>query len=369
MAGHIRSILSASAFGLLAATSATAQSSIPENTLSGITSAQTADFGIRSGSFVAAPIPLSNPTIGSGLVVVAGYLFDSDSESDTSFFGLGGIRTDNGTEGYALAGSFALSDNRWKFGFAAGAVDANYDLFVLGVPIPLNQTGELFQADLAYGISPDLSFGMHLRYIETDIALRTGGALPTDILDDQALGIFTFGATVDYDTRDDTIFATSGSHVALRTSHGFMEGSSREYTKATLLLDHYRPMPLEGDALAVRLAFCGASDSAPFYDSCGLGGVDGFRGYPSTQFIDDALVSAQFEYRGALSERFGYAIFGGVGAVGTTLSAAFNGEARVAGGIGLRGRISKQFPLDFAVDAAWNTEGEASTYVYIGQRF
>ncbi|SLN39779.1 Surface antigen [Pseudoruegeria aquimaris] len=356
--------------GLAAPPAATAQSSLPDGALSGIKDYDEAEYGLRSGSVVVAPIPLSNPTLGSGLVLVTGYLFDADEGSDTSFFGIGGMRTDNGTSGYALAGNFALDDNRWKFGFAAGALDANYDLFVLGAPIPLNQTGNLVQANLAYGVTPDINFGMHMRYLVTDITLRSGGSgLPPDINDDQSLGIFTFGATFDYDTRDDTIFATSGTHLALRTSRGFMTSSSREYNKATLLFDHYRPMPRDGDALAVRFAACGASETAPFYDSCGLGGVDGFRGYPSTQFIGDALLSAQAEYRGAFTDRFGYAVFGGVGAVGNDLSDVIGSETRAAAGLGLRVRISRQFPLDFAIDMAWNANGGSATYVYIGQRF
>ncbi len=325
-------------------------------------------FGFGNGSIVVAPIPLSNPTVGSGLILGGGYLFNMDAESDTSFFGLGALRTDNGTEGYALAGNFALSQNRLKFGFAAGAVDAFYPLYVGGVPIQINQSGELFQANFAYGLTKDFSAGLHLRYIDTTIKLKGIGTLPLEVIPDSNLAIFNFGITADYDTRDDTIFPTSGFHIAAKTTHGFISGS-RNYEKATLRFDYYSPAPRPKDVIAFRLAACAASDSAPFYDACALGGDDAFRGYPSTQFIDNNRLSLQAEYRGQLTERFGYALFGGLGVTGKTASTLLEDEAKSAVGLGLRVRLSKKFPLDFAVDAAINQEGEQSSYIYVGQRF
>jgi hypothetical protein len=38
-------------------------------------------------------------------------------------------------------------------------------------------------------------------------------------------------------------------------------------------------------------------------------------------------------------------------------------------GLGARLRVSKKFPVDFSVDVAVNREDEATTYVYLGQRF
>lgn len=326
-------------------------------------------LGFGNGSIVVAPIPLSNPTVGSGLILGAGYLFNTDEESDTSFFGLGALRTDNGTEGYALAGNFSLSQNRFKFGFAGGAVNAFYPLYVGGVPIQINQSGALIQANFAYGFTKDFSAGLHMRYIDTTISLKGIGSLPLDIIPDSNLAIFNFGLTANYDTRDDTIFPTSGFHVAAKTTHGIISGGSRDYDKATLKFDYYSPAPRKEDVIAFRLAACAASDSAPFYDSCALGGDDAFRGYPSTQYINNNRLSLQAAYRGQLTERFGYVLFGGLGSLGATGSDLLKDDPKSAVGLGLRVRLSKKFPLDFAVDAAVNQEGEQSTYIYVGQRF
>ncbi|MEP3295427.1 MAG: BamA/TamA family outer membrane protein [Pseudoruegeria sp.] len=349
--------------------SAQAQELFDKETFAHPADVQDTVFGFGNGSTVVAPIPLSNPTVGSGLILGAGYLFNVDSKSDTSFFGLGALRTDNGTEGYALAGNFAMRENRLKFGFAAGAVNAFYPLYVGGVPVQINQSGELIQANFAYGFTPDFAAGLHMRYIDTTISPKGIGSLPLDVVPDTNLGIFNIGLTADYDTRDDTIFANNGFHVAAKTSHGFINGDSRTYDKVTLVFDYFTPAPKKDDVFAFRVAGCSASDSAPFYDACAIGGDDAFRGYPSTQFIDNNRLSVQAEYRGKLSDRFGYALFGGVGVVGENGSELLDDDLKSAVGLGLRFRLSKQFPLDFAIDAAVNRDGEQSTYVYVGQRF
>lgn len=106
-----------------------------------------------------------------------------------------------------------------------------------------------------------------------------------------------------------------------------------------------------------------------FFDLCSLGGTDNFRGYPFGEFLDESLLSVQMEYRGRWNNRFRYTIFADAGGVASGFD-AFNGDAfEAAGGIGLRYRLSKKFPLDFSIDAAINSNGETMSYVYVGQRF
>jgi hypothetical protein len=46
-------------------------------------------FGLRSGSLIVAPVPFSDPMIGTGLALRAGYLFKIDKRSDPSMLGVG----------------------------------------------------------------------------------------------------------------------------------------------------------------------------------------------------------------------------------------------------------------------------------------
>lgn len=348
-----------------------AQTQIGERSLSTAAEIDDTTIGFRAGSFVAAPIPLKNPTLGSGLILGAGYLFDIDEGSDTSFFGLAGFRTDNGSQGYGLAGNFALSNNRWKFGFLAGEVDVFYDLYLLNLPVPLRQSGSLINFDGSYGFTPHISAGLDMRYLETTISLDLfdGTVLPDALIEDANLALFNLGLTFDVDYRDDTIFPTSGTHLDFSHTGGWtVEGQSRAYRKTVAKLDYYQPV-FNKSVLAVRLAGCAATEDAPFYDQCSLGGTDSFRGYASTKFIDQNLLSAQIEFRAQVSDRIGLALFGGAGSVSESFGNLTQSDRNYAAGLGARYRLSKKFPLDFAVDGAINADDEKTIYIYVGQRF
>ena len=86
------------------------------------------DLGFRNGSLIVAPIPFSNPMIGSGLILGAGYLFQFDPQSDPSVIGLGGLRSDNGSQAVAAAVSLNFNSNRWKMSLGGGTADVKYDL-------------------------------------------------------------------------------------------------------------------------------------------------------------------------------------------------------------------------------------------------
>ena len=62
-------------------------------------------------------------------------------------------------------------------------------------------------------------------------------------------------------------------------------------------------------------------------------------------------------------------LFAGAGVVADSYDALGDAEVLYAGGIGLRYRLSKKFPMDFSIDAAINHDGEQTTYLYIGQAF
>ena len=61
------------------------------------------------GASVVAPIPISSPAIGSGVVLVGGYIFPfrkADTVSPPSTIGAAVLITNNGSRGLALGGSF-----------------------------------------------------------------------------------------------------------------------------------------------------------------------------------------------------------------------------------------------------------------------
>jgi len=328
------------------------------------------DIGYKAGSFILAPIPIKSPTIGTGLALTGAYLFKTDKDSDTSFLGVAGFRTDNGSEGVGLAGSISWGSNRWTIGAVAGVVDVTYDFYVPGAggrTVSLQQDGTLINLKSSYSVTDHFSAGLEFRYLESSIAFSSPLGTPARDIDLETIMI---GPTLEWDTRDDTIYPTTGSHVFFRSLHGFILNGllDREYNKTVLKYDTYTPF-FERSVIATRLVACKASKRTPFFDLCSLGGTDGFRGFPVGQFLNESLLSAQFEYRGRLNKRFGYVAFAGVGGVAANFD-DFNANAfESAAGLGLRYRLSKKTPLDFSFDLAINSMGETTSYITIGQRF
>jgi hypothetical protein len=324
-------------------------------------------YGFKNGSFMVVPIPFSNPTIGSGLMLGAGYLFNLDDGSKPSLIGLGALRSDNGSEAFGLVGNFALLDNRWLITSFVGTADLQYDLYTSLATVPINQDGTLARATLSYGVTPDLSFGGSLRYLKSSIGLSS--PLLNEFARDLNLELIKVGAIMGWDRRDDAIYPTSGSNLFLEASYGAsITGTSRSYQSAYATYDLYRSFGAD-TVLATRFATCAASEDTPFFDQCSLGTTDGFRGFSATQFLDTRLASVQLELRHRLTDRIGVAAFAGAGAVGPTFSDLDTNGVQSAGGIGFRYRVSRKYPVDFAVDGTINSLSERLLYIYVGQRF
>jgi hypothetical protein len=329
------------------------------------------DYGFRNGSVIVAPIPFSNPTIGSGLMLGAGYLFNTDPGSKPSVIGIGGLRSDNGSSGVGLTINLAFDNNRWLFESMFARADVRYDLYTGVGILPIRQDGVLARMSLAYGVTPDLSFGGALRYLKTTISPDIPGLPPIPPPFNQFLDveIASIGIISDWDRRDDTIYPKRGGILHVEAFHNVaLGGVLDDYDKAYLNYTHYYTLGTSG-VLAARVSACTASSETPFFDMCGLGTTDAFRGFSATQFLDQNSASLQIEYRHQFSKRLGMIAFAGAGQVGPSVGDLDLGGTHSAGGIGARYRVSKKFPVDFSVDVSRNNLGENLLYIYVGQRF
>lgn len=357
-------------FSFLCPPVAQAQNSVIERETNQIAAAENeAGIGLRKGSVIVAPIPFSNPMVGSGLALGAGYLFQTDSASKPSVLGLGALRSDNGSQAYGASVTLAFDANRWLLSALVAQADLNYDLITLLGTTPINQQGLLARLSLSYGVTSDLSFGVLLRYLDTSISLQSAssGGLAARYLPDVKIGIFSYGFISELDTRDDTLYPTSGQRIQVTAQNAvILNGPGGDYSKAFMTYDIYQKMG-PSSVVALRAALCGASSNAPFYDQCSIGGTDSFRGFNATQFLDSRSASLQAEFRQRVTPRLGLVMFAGAGAVGSHFDDLSSRGA--AGGLGIRYRVSKKFPVDFAIDGSYNDDDEALLYISVGQRF
>lgn len=355
---------------LVSGNQAVANPDLVEDGLAAVpTTEQQSDYGIRNGSALVVPIPFANPALGVGLSLGAGYLFELAPGADTSFLGLGVMRSDNGSDAYGVAGKLAFGSGL-TLDFALASADLRYDLFFDRLEFPIAQTGELFNGSVSYDVAPTHSLGLAVRYLNSDIELRNAGnGTPGDLEPDLSLELGSLGVRYEWDVRDDGDYPTDGFLVGVDLNQGFsLSGPARDYTYASANFDAFRTV---GDEKVIggRLSTCAASSDAPFFDQCSIGFTDGFRGFSPTQFYDERLFSAQAEYRQRLGKRFGYVVFGGIGWTGESFGALTDNGDRVAGGAGIRFRVSQKFPVDLSVDLSTNNDSEEFVYIFVGQRF
>lgn len=327
------------------------------------------EYGFRAGSYLAAPVPFRNPTIGAGLALGGAYMFQFDPDSNTSHIALGGLKSDNGTNGFGLSGSFAWDSNRWQLSATVAQAEAFYDLYVGGIPLAVQQKGDLLTGTLLYGFTPKFSLGPKFRYLDTIVGLDQGGILPPGIIGDTNLTLANFGLVARWDTRDDTLYPQEGFYLNSEIMGGTtLNGASREYGKAFVNLGLYKALS-DTTVLASYFSTCGASSEAPFFDQCSLGGVDSFRGFSSTQYYDQRSFSVQLELRQRFGQRFGAVAFAGTGMTGSSYGNLSSGGPHSAVGVGLRFQLTQKFKTDFSIDASYNDEDEQLVYIYVGQRF
>ena len=338
-----------------------------------ITSTQEAPVGFGTGSLIVAPIPLKSPALGNGLIAAGGYLFKFDAGSDTSFIGAAAMRTSNGSEGAAVAANLNFAGGRWSVTAMAGQARVNYQIYgISGLrfgPVPLTQEGKFLRLGLDRGVNDRFSVGIDAQVLDTTLRVAPGGAFPLPILPGFGIGVTqaVIGPKFTFDTRDDTIYPTKGVHASLLVQRGFGLGRfDNRFDRGVLETSAYVPLGADG-VLALGATACRASSDAPFFNLCSVGLTDALRGFPAGQYLDNALVSAQAELRYRLGARWGVAAFAGASRTGARFSDL--GPTVSAGGVGVRFRLSKSFPLDFSVDQTVNDAGESYTYIYIGQSF
>ncbi len=260
----------------------------------------------------------------------------------------------------------------------------NYELpvvlpFIGEEDISLTQSVTGGGVQLGYNFTQQFEVAATFAYADTVINLDSDliDELPDFLQPDLDIELARLTFDLKYDTRDDTFYPTSG--VVASAAFTFAEEidsafndrfqiDDRSYMKNVVSLSGYRAIGDNG-VIAAKAVVCGASDNAPFFDACGVGFVDGARGFSALSYLDDYSASAQLEYRGRLNQRIGYVAFADVGGGGDSIRFISTDNGGYAGGIGLRFRLSRQFALDYSVDYAMNNEGDGLLYLYLGQRF
>lgn len=334
----------------------------------------------RRGAIVVAPIPISSPAIGAGVVIVGAYIFPfrkSDHLSPPSVIGGAALFTDNNSRGLALAGEFYLKQNTYHLTTAYFRGDINYDFFGTGTAagdagrkLPLKQTGQVFLGEILYRVGGQFFVGPRVLTGNSTVALRPKDiadvAPPPDVGIDT--GLTALGFRVNRDTRPNRFYPLEGTFFDF-TSSFFSPalGSKYSFQSYRSTFNYYRSFGNK-QVLAYNVFLCATAGRPPFYGECIFGTNNELRGYVAGQYIDRDMIATQVEYRLELPWRFGIVAFAGIGEVAPSLSHFGFDNLLPAGGGGVRFKLSRKYNVNLRADIAQGKNGHTFS-MGIGEAF
>jgi len=326
---------------------------------------------------IVAPIPISNPTIGTGLAVVVMPFYHLGAGSPLSNTAVAAGVTSSGSWGLGamqstrlrgdqlrLDGLLAFADLRYRF-YGAGA-----DAGMNGTSVPIVQKAVAFAPELLFQTARGIFLGLRYRGVRVETALDTASAPPEiSALIGQGVTITSSGVgpKATLDTRDHDMSPSAGTLVELRAN--FAEealGSEFTYQTYDLGANYYRRAG--PGVLALRGYLCKASERTPLFDLCLYGSGGDLRGYEVGRFRDRAMATAQAEYRFPLAGRFGAVVFAGTGKVARSFSSMGEEPDLPSAGFGLRWLAAEKARVNLSIDVA-RSRDDTSLYVYVKESF
>jgi Omp85 superfamily domain len=321
----------------------------------------------RRGSLVVAPMPISSPALGTGLVPVLGYIFPlrkDDKISPPSVVGAAGLVTNNGTRGFAAFVDLFVAEDTYRITSFYVRGNLNYDLYGVGISagraglkLPLEQTGQVFRGEVLRRIGWDFFLGVRFWTGSSEIAPRINGGTAPEPPPPPDLGINTrlraLGLRLKRETSLNRFYPTDGTLLDF-TSDFFSEalGSKYSFQAYRFTFNKYGSLS-KNQVLAYNLFVCATGGDPPFYGNCIYGANNELRGYTAGRYLDRYMFATQLEYRLRLPWRFGAVGFGGIGEVVAGGSQIFRSNNLLpAGGGGLRFQLSKKYGVNLRADLA-----------------
>ena len=334
----------------------------------------------KRGAIIAAPIPISSPAIGSGIVLAGGYIFPlrkSDKVSQPSTIGSAVLITDNGSRGWGLGGDFYFKQDTYDITTIYFRGNINYDFYGIGTAsgdegrkLPLKQTGEVFLGDFLYRLGWKFSVGPRLLAGNSTITLRSSS--DSDLPPPPDIGLHTgltaLGFHVNRDTRPNRFYPTSGILFDF-TSMFFSDalGSKYSFESYRFMFNYYHSLGKK-QVLAYNLYTCATAGDPPFYGECIYGTNSELRGYVAGRYIDRDMIATQVEFRRSLPWRFGIVVFGGLGEVAPSIEEFRGDNILPAIGGGLRFKVSTKYNVNLRADLAQGKDGHTFS-MGIGEAF
>lgn len=319
--------------------------------------------------FFVMPVPIYNPTIGTGLGAISMYLFQAGENAPPSTFMLGGFWADSRSWAGGAGAKIHTRDDTYRLSGWIGYFDANLKFYGIGggagdreQPITTNQYGPFFASRALRRVTEDFYIGLGFRHMTVTTRFADLPEwIPGDILRDGIkLRSSGLGLVAEYDSRDNAFNPFSGGYLQLTTNFAREAlGSDRNYEQYDASYNWYAKVGKDR-VLAWRVTGCSTGGDAPFYDICLFGGSkDGIRGYVGGQYRDKASLTTQLEYRWKFYRKWGMVVFAGVGQIGPSLGDMSTDHLLPSYGAGIRFMASDEQRINLGIDYARGKDSSA----------
>jgi outer membrane protein assembly factor BamA len=328
--------------------------------------------------FVVMPIPISNPTIGTGLGAAAMFLYPVDTQSPVSSTTVGGFYTNNDSWAAGVSQKTFLAEDRFRLNGLFGYGNLNLDFYGIGtdagnrgISIPITEKGFFFMPEMLTRIAGRLYGGLRYRFIQMETAFDLNELLNNNInFEPTPITVKSSGAglVMNYDSRDNPFNPYKGVFLDLNAVFAAKAlGGDTDYQIYQAAYNYYYTIA-EHMVLAYRAFGKFTAGDVPFYDLSFFGVHNDLRGYPGGQYLDKMMLATQLEYRWRFWKRWGMVAFAGVGEVARNLTDFNTQDLLPSAGAGLRFMVSEVHRVNISVDYARGKEGDA-IYFYIGESF
>jgi hypothetical protein len=326
--------------------------------------------------FVPILVPITEPAVGYG---AAGALVFIDRHAPGSqgqfarpnIAAIGGLRTENGTEGFFGGHLGTWLDGRVRTQVALADMDVNLDFFGLGgnrtpgevgLGYSISARGGLAGAAYRFAEQP-LWAGLRYTQVSTGVTLDAPGTgLPGVARSDFDLDLTGFTPSLTLDMRDNFFTPTRGWYVDLSVPV-FRKGlgGDRDFEKLDLTGIHFRPL---GDSVffSIRGTAKASSGGTPFF----LRPYVALRGVQALRYQGERAAEAEAELRWQAHPRFSVVGFAGTGVARGGSAIGDRDKTVVAGGAGVRYLLARKHGLHLGLDVAAGPDDKPIFYLVFG---
>ena len=329
----------------------------------------------QKGNVVAVPIPMSNPTLDTGLVAGGAYFYGQSPEQKedqpASVTGLAGMYTSNESWAFGAFHDAYWKEDRWRFSGMVGLADIRLSLVTpdeVGTDdgVSWRVEGAFLNLKMSRRLWSDWYAGGIIRVIDAEqsIEIQSGDESADFDLDAniRAVGI---GAALEYDTRDIPTGPYAGVHFKAEAllNDRASDGTDGSYETYSLAFRSYHQLN-DRLVLAWEARGCARSGTVPLWDACRIQ----LRGFAAFDYLGLESASGQVELRWRAWKRLGLVAFGGAGWAGSTLATLGGEETTPSYGTGIRYEVLPAKRLNMRLDFGWS-ENSNGVYLSVGEAF